>query len=414
MGTPRLLWYIFVWFVTPSVAASAKASSVSESFLALKRSSAQVITRHREGEHNDLVEDGDGESGQHAGSYGRCDYASNVTVVWWPISSLGSHAHHEYSNQDCDVRCVEPASSEDCFQRADGVAYHLPDMQSAQVRGPLPTRPKGQVSIAFSMESTANYPWQELTTLQAQGYNAAATTNPESDVPISYFGRSDFESLLQASSTDQIIDWKNRRPVAAFISSHCNSRRDAIVSRLAKLGVPIHSLGACAPEHTENHYGDAHSWSKDSRVLIAEVGKRKILQKYRVYLAFENSLEPGYITEKIMDAYAAGAVPAYHGASDVTQHVPRDSAVILPAVWSVNDASLNSVASKIKAVLFDQHTFDDLMAWRFKPIGSLLETPSPGHQDKTGCRICRLVYAEKHKNKVRFDRNTQRLVPIVG
>ena len=34
--------------------------------------------------------------------------------------------------------------------------------------------------------------------------------------------------------------------------------------------------------------------------------KRKVISKYLFYLAFENTIEPGYVTEKVFDAVFAG------------------------------------------------------------------------------------------------------------
>ncbi len=45
--------------------------------------------------------------------------------------------------------------------------------------------------------------------------------------------------------------------------------------------------------------------------------KQAFLQKYKFNIAYENSSSPGYCTEKIVDAFAAGAVPLYWGDPEV-------------------------------------------------------------------------------------------------
>lgn len=47
--------------------------------------------------------------------------------------------------------------------------------------------------------------------------------------------------------------------------------------------------------------------------------KLAFLNKYKFNIAFENSSTPGYVTEKIMDAFAAGVVPIYWGAPDIAK-----------------------------------------------------------------------------------------------
>ena len=47
--------------------------------------------------------------------------------------------------------------------------------------------------------------------------------------------------------------------------------------------------------------------------------KAAFLQRARFGLAVENTSRPGYITEKITDVFAAGAIPIYWGAPDVAK-----------------------------------------------------------------------------------------------
>ena len=47
--------------------------------------------------------------------------------------------------------------------------------------------------------------------------------------------------------------------------------------------------------------------------------KRAFQENYRFSLAFENTGFPGYVTEKILDAWAAGAIPIYYGDPYITR-----------------------------------------------------------------------------------------------
>jgi hypothetical protein len=47
--------------------------------------------------------------------------------------------------------------------------------------------------------------------------------------------------------------------------------------------------------------------------------KQELLQRHKFSLAFENSAYPGYVTEKILDAFLAGTVPIYWGDPTITQ-----------------------------------------------------------------------------------------------
>jgi hypothetical protein len=47
----------------------------------------------------------------------------------------------------------------------------------------------------------------------------------------------------------------------------------------------------------------------------------ELYKDYRWVLALENSAEPGYVTEKLVNAMASGAVPVYYGDSRAARKV---------------------------------------------------------------------------------------------
>jgi hypothetical protein len=51
--------------------------------------------------------------------------------------------------------------------------------------------------------------------------------------------------------------------------------------------------------------------------------KRDVMGRYRFAFCFENIMDvPGYITEKIFDAFFSGTIPVYRGTVNVTDHIP--------------------------------------------------------------------------------------------
>ena len=52
--------------------------------------------------------------------------------------------------------------------------------------------------------------------------------------------------------------------------------------------------------------------------------KAKTLGQYKFSICFENCEVPGWISEKIYDCFAAGCIPIYLGAPDITSYVPAD------------------------------------------------------------------------------------------
>jgi alpha(1,3/1,4) fucosyltransferase len=53
--------------------------------------------------------------------------------------------------------------------------------------------------------------------------------------------------------------------------------------------------------------------------------KNAVMRQYKFAIAYENAAFPGYISEKIFDAFFAGCVPIYVGAPDVTDYIPPET-----------------------------------------------------------------------------------------
>lgn len=58
-------------------------------------------------------------------------------------------------------------------------------------------------------------------------------------------------------------------------------------------------------------FGSVDVYGKHSGLEVES--KYEIAKNYKFMLAFENDLYPGYVTEKLLDAYACGTVPLYWG-----------------------------------------------------------------------------------------------------
>ncbi len=52
--------------------------------------------------------------------------------------------------------------------------------------------------------------------------------------------------------------------------------------------------------------------------------KLRTMADFRFSLVLENCVYPGYVTEKIFDAFRAGTVPVYYGAPDIASFVPKE------------------------------------------------------------------------------------------
>jgi alpha-1,3-fucosyltransferase len=105
----------------------------------------------------------------------------------------------------------------------------------------------------------------------------------------------------------------NRTKLIAWFNSHCSthSQREDYVKQLAEL-VPVDIYGKCG--HLK-----CLPWM-DPRCDV-------LLEKYKFYLALENSLCPDYVTEKFYRALANNVIPIVYGGADYNQYAPPHSYV---------------------------------------------------------------------------------------
>ena len=64
-------------------------------------------------------------------------------------------------------------------------------------------------------------------------------------------------------------------------------------------------------------------FKKYSRYKGSIENKNELLSKYKFCICFENSIQPGFITEKIFDCFKAKCVPVYWGAPDISLYIPQ-------------------------------------------------------------------------------------------
>jgi hypothetical protein len=108
-----------------------------------------------------------------------------------------------------------------------------------------------------------------------------------------------------------------RRQFCAYLCSNPTEERESFFRNFSlaasKVGAVAVPLGACTGWR-RNRFALTSRWSHnylDDAVLK--------LSGFAYSLAFENEVVPGYITEKIMNAYLAGATPIYWGSSAVDE-----------------------------------------------------------------------------------------------
>jgi hypothetical protein len=117
-----------------------------------------------------------------------------------------------------------------------------------------------------------------------------------------------------------------------------NANRDSVVGEIRRVGFRVDGLGRCMRSATGPE-GISLPKSGDTRYNL--LLKRKAIARYMFNLAFENSIEPGYVTEKPFDALLSGTVPVYLGdAAHLKTLLPHRDAAIFLADFDNNATAL--------------------------------------------------------------------------
>ena len=70
---------------------------------------------------------------------------------------------------------------------------------------------------------------------------------------------------------------------------------------------------------------------------VSCIDKKYIISNYKFSICFENTVYPGYLTEKIIDCFVAGVIPIYLGDPDVGKVVPDDIFINMRDYNSLDD-----------------------------------------------------------------------------
>ena len=120
-----------------------------------------------------------------------------------------------------------------------------------------------------------------------------------------------------------------------------HDERLALITHFAAQGsIDVYGSGWERRGHIPVHYRKELEGLVPAGTTVRYETKHQLLSNYRFTLTLENFVYPGYVTEKIFDALAAGSIPIYLGAPDIESFVPREAFIDLrefPSPSSLKD-----------------------------------------------------------------------------
>jgi hypothetical protein len=114
-----------------------------------------------------------------------------------------------------------------------------------------------------------------------------------------------------------------------------------------------------------------HAVHLSYRGEIPSQKKLSVMSQYRFGICFENSKFPGYITEKILDAFCSGCIPVYLGAPDVDHFIPANAFIDFRNFHSYTELDQYlSQMTTLEASRYLQAVQDFLVSPEFMPFTS--------------------------------------------
>jgi hypothetical protein len=219
----------------------------------------------------------------------------------------------------------------------------------------LPTN----LTLGESEESSVRYHLQFDKAFR--NYDGNSTISPSSTVPRVYHD----VFLYELNLTMPLANFSSLIHGGSYVASDChqndeaNSKRDSIVAQLRDSGVRVDGLGRCmhSPDNAEGVRLPFNPDPRSKRLL-----KRNAIGRYLFNMAFENSIEPGYITEKAFDALVAGSVPVYLGDHEnLRALLPDPKAAIFVADYHGN---ITALAEYLLYLTVNETAYEEHRVWR--------------------------------------------------
>ena len=240
---------------------------------------------------------------------------------------------------------VEVATDGRRIVEADAVVFHVPTLRQSW----RPRKRRGQIWVAWSIESEANYPRLRRPSF-LKWFDLIMTYRLDSDIPVSYVDYYGSAANLASALREPPRTKTQPVPAVSFVSSTFDlSGRRAYLRELAD-HLPIDSYGA----FMRTHRLEPDTWRP---------AKLETIAAYPFTLAFENAIDRDYVTEKFFDPLVAGSVPVYLGAPNVQDFAPGDRCFI--DVRSFVGPS--QLAEYLLALHQDPEEYGSYLAWRTRP-----------------------------------------------
>jgi len=198
--------------------------------------------------------------------------------------------------------------------------------------------------------------------------------------------------LNQSTNPFYPIPFEQKESSAVFLADACIGERVRVVQSLQSK-VAIHSSGACLhntgpdPEIT----AAATKLCPTDRFQRKFAAKALLIRKHLFYLAFENSIEDGWITEKFFTAFVVGSIPVYFGTPLARQYEPYPNSILYADAYKTVD----ELGDAMLRIAGNRTAYESMVSWRSRKRHEwnpkFLEMMNMTRYDAP-CRFCQMVH----------------------
>jgi alpha-1,3-fucosyltransferase 10 len=272
----------------------------------------------------------------------------------WPeVSDLGEAAPARF------------ARGPEHLEGAAAVVFHLPTLDDT-LDGVA--KPPGQLWVAWSLESRVTCPLLDDPGFMAR-FDLTMTHERASDVWHPYFGPGTVPGLLRPPGPKTAAS-----PVAHLQSNPYDAcGRNRFAFELMRR-VKVDSLGDVLRNRPERAPG---GWR----------GRVAVMARYKLTLAFENSVSRDYVTDKFFDPLTVGSVPVYRGAAEVAELAPAPDCYIDARDFSGPD----ELGAHLAALDRDDEAYGRYHAWRARGLSPAFEAHLERLREPPLLRLARRV-----------------------
>ena len=213
-------------------------------------------------------------------------------------------------------------------------------------------RPPGQRWVFMGREAAYRAPGnKETNKLYKNRFNYTMTYSIHADFYLPYGKCEEIESnpAMVSKQIDDIV--KNKTDLVSWLVGHCgtSSMRENYARELMR-HIPVDLYGDC---------GNNSICPRNTKIIC---NVEKYLQKYKFYLAFENTLSGEYISEKLWRTLSIGLVPIVYGALETYSTVLPSGSYI-----DVEDfSSPQELAKYIFKVNSNDALYRSFFSWKYK------------------------------------------------